>query len=723
MSRVFIILFVFVSVLFSSEIANSQVSQGGIPLEINELKSAGNYTIILPPFSYDNLKNTSVKDEAPGLKPFRFAYPFEVNYTTHNSGEWFSVGNGTACWKLKIISNGAKSLNLIFSDFALPKGARLFVFNDTKILGAFTAYNNKKSGKLAIAPIQGDELTIQLEVPEKHKEDDFFTLYRVNHDYVGILKSDRRPLGKEAGSCNVNVNCEDANDWADVKNAVCRMIVNGVEVCTGALVNNTAEDQKPYVLSAAHCYDKWDYAQTTVYVFNYESPFCASLDGDPINSISGAVMKAQFDSLDFALTELSLVPPPEYRPYYAGWNHSGDIPTSSVSIHHPQGDIKKISFDYNAPVIARFNSGYTKNGFLKILRWDSGVTEAGSSGGPLFNPNKQLIGTLTGGEAECGNPINDYYERFDMSWDYRSDSSKQLKYWLDPLKNGAQALNGVQFNSDENLCGAFTHLTDIDTYGKIALTNSGQFAGYWGGSNSAGITEFMERFSIPGNEQLSGVSMGVGKVSAAGINNQSKITLKVYNGNSRPQQMIYSQEVRIKDLVPNAMNFLGFNEMVEPADTFFVGFELSHVQSPDSFVIYQSLRASYEKNGFYLKQNNNWLKFNDANPNGKSMVNVIELVACNIDNLTDSPDVNVPLEIMIYPNPTSSEFIIESGKEIDENSIGVFNMIGQAVNVKNYRIALNKMEINLAGNIPGVYLVRFKSDNRLITRKISFVPW
>ena len=105
------------------------------------------------------------------------------------------------------------------------------------------------------------------------------------------------------------------------------------------------------------------------------------------------------------------------------------------------------------------------------------------------------------------------------------------------------------------------------------------------------------------------------------------------------------------------------------------------------------------------------------------MVNVFELVACNIDNLTDSPDVNIPLEIMIYPNPTSSAFIVESGKEIDETSVGVFNLIGQAVNLKVTPIALNKMEINLMGNIPGVYLVRLKSDNRLITRKISFVPW
>ncbi len=717
--------FTIVSVLYLNGIAVAQVSQGGFPLEINELKSGGNYTVILPAFNSEDLKNAKIEDNADSrLKPFRFAYPFEVNFTTHNSGEWFTAENGIAVWRLKIVSNGAKSLNLIFSDFSIPAGARLFIFNDNRIQGAFTNFNNKKSGKFAVAPISGDELTIQFEVPDKIKNNDYFTVSQVNHDYVGILKSERRPLGKVAGSCNVDVNCDEADEWSKAKNSVCRMIVNGVEVCTGALVNNTAEDQKPYVLSAAHCYDKWEYAETTVYVFNYESPFCEPLDGDPVNSVSGAMMKAQFDSLDFALTELSLVPPPEYRPYYAGWDHSDVMPSSTSSIHHPQGDIKKIAFDNDAPVISRFNNSYTKNGFLKILRWDDGVTEAGSSGGPLFNSNKQLIGTLTGGEAECGNPINDYFERFAWSWDYRADTTKQLKYWLDPTKKGSDVLDGAEFYTDENLCGAYTNLTDIDTYGKISIITSGSFSGYWGGSNNSGISEFVERFSIPGNEQLSGVSIGVGKVNAAGVNNTSEITIKVYNGNAKPSKLIYSQNVRIKNLVPNAMNFLGFNDIVEPEDTFFVGFELSHVQSPDSFVIYQSLRASYEKNSFYLKKDNTWLSFNDANPNGKSMVNVMELVACNIDDFnTDSQDVNKALEILVYPNPSKSTFIIESGKEIIENSIGVFNLLGQAVNVRVSRIAANKSEIDLSGNIPGVYLVRFKSDSRLITRKVSFVPW
>ena len=727
-------LYAFCCILFSLFLGvskiNAQISQGGGPMQVFELKSSINKVVEMPVFAQWMVANEIKKegDDNGNLKPFRFAYPFEVRLTTENSGEWYQVENGWRVWKLTIRSEGAKSLNLIFDEFKLPDNARLFIYNENSVLGAFTSYNNKSSGKFAIAPISGDEITVQYEVQDNKKSSSPFIISKVNHDFVGINeKSDRRPLDPYiAGECNVDINCEIGQNWNEVKNSVCRIIVDGREVCSGVLVNNTAEDQKPYVLSAAHCYDKKEYAETSVYVFSFESPFCAPLDGDPSNSVAGAVMKATFDSLDFALTELSLVPPPEYLAYYAGWDRKQALPSSSASIHHPWGMIKKIAIDEDPSVIANFStsSGYLKNGFLKILRWENGVTEPGSSGGPLFNSERKLVGTLTGGDAVCDNPVNDYFERFALSWDYKSDTSKQLKYWLDPINTNVDVLDGKQFNTGENLCGSFTNLKESDDYSLVTITEGGSFAGYWGGSNSVGITEFMERFAIPGEEQLSGVSLGIGKLKTSGINNQSKINIKVYNGNSKPEELIYSQTEKIKGLAQDAMNFFGFSEAVLPADTFFVGFELSGVQAADSFAVYQSLRYSYEEDNFWLKKSGEWFRFKDVNPSGKSMTNIIELVACNIDDFTtDTLLVNNPKEILIYPNPVQSAFLLEAGQNIPENSISVFNLIGQEIGVNIEKVTSRKANIDMTGNIPGIYLVRFKRDDGYITRKISFVPW
>ncbi|MCD6354146.1 MAG: T9SS type A sorting domain-containing protein [Prolixibacteraceae bacterium] len=723
-------IFIFLSGIFLiPHFLFGQVSQGGHPLEPEVLKSAEISVYTLPKVTNEKLLKAATQkyNSASGLKPFQFAHAFTVALDPGNSGSWATAENGTRIWRLKIKSEGAKSLNIIFSNFKLPEGARLFLFNKkvNYYLGAFTSFNNKISGKFAVAPVAGDELTVQYEIPANYDSGNDFVITRVNHDFAGILKSgDRRPLGKSAGDCNIDINCDLGSDWKEIKNAVCRLIVNGKEICTGTLVNNTANDQKPYILSAAHCYDKWEYAETTVYTFNYESPYCAPLDGDPSNSVSGAVMRAQFDSLDFALAEMSLVPPPEYRPYFAGWDRSGSIPDSTVSIHHPQGDIKKIAIDRDPPLFASFSSEYIKNGFIKIVRWEDGVTEAGSSGGALFNPQKNIIGTLTGGSALCSNPVNDYFERLDLSWNFKPDSSKQLKYWLDPLHSEVQSLEGKQFNHDENLCMAFTNLTDNDEHRLVPLKTSGGFSGYWGGSNNEGITEFVEQFSIDGNEQLAGISLGVGKVQDAFGGGDSEIKIKVYNGTNLPETMIYSKTVKIKDFVEDAMNFIGFEESVEPEDTFFIGFEMSNVNAQDSFAVYQSLRISTEANFFYFKQNGVWRNFKESNENNYSMSNVFELVACNVSgNLSDTPLVNNPLEILVYPNPASSVITLEAGQDILPENISVFNLLGKLVNYSLWNRQKRKIEIDLSGNDPGVYFVRFNNGKNFVTQKISFVPW
>ncbi len=709
---------------------HGQLSEGGFPLQVLTLKSGEPPYKKMPVLKQQVIDAALAKNQSAHmqLKALTFAHAFEVDFTPENSGTWYTTNSGVNVWKLTIVSERAYSLNLIFEDFKLHNKGRLFIYNEetNHYLGAYTSRNNKASEKFAVSPVAGERITVQYEVPEELGTPSDFTISRVNHDFMGILKFDRRPIqGQTAGDCNIDVNCEIGERWSQLKDAVCRLIVDGREVCSGTLINNTAEDETPYVLSASHCYDEWDLAETTVYTFNYESPYCAPLDGDPIHSLSGAVMKAHFDSLDFALVELDDIPPPDFRPYYAGWDRSTGLPDSSLSIHHPMGDVKKISFDYDMPEYATFKSSTIKNptnGSFKVLRWDEGVTEVGSSGGALFNFNDQLIGTLSGGAAMCGNPVNDYYARFAMQWDYRTDSTKQLKYWLDPNDTGAASVDGKQFNTKEDLCTAFTHLNDADEHGNIAITVSGETKGYWGGTNSVGIDEFVERFAIDGNEILDGVAFGVGRLESN--NPDNKITVKVYNGNRIPEQLIYTKDVFVNNWAEDAMNFVGFDELVEPADTFFVGFELSGINANDTFAIYQSLRQNEQAtNHFYLKQNGSWQSFAAMNTENFAMVNVIELVACNYSLITDTPIVEQPENVWLYPNPTAGALTLESDNEIDPNNISVYNLIGQAIETEVEQTDMYRVKINLSGKTPGVYFVRFSYGDSYVTRKISYVPW
>ncbi|MCK3684417.1 T9SS type A sorting domain-containing protein [Maribellus sp. YY47] len=706
-----------IGLLVNIHFAAAQVSEGGYPLQVISVKSVGAEAVKMPEVKQSMIDSLTAENSSNerNLKAFRFAYKFNVDFSPANSGQWYSTNSGFNVWKLTIQSAGAQSLNLIFHNFQLPEGARLFLYNEQEehYLGAYTAKNNKVSQKFAVSPVAGDEVTVQYEVPKKLGTPSCFEIASVNHDFVGILKSERRPLGL-AGSCNVDVNCDVAGKYGELKNAVCRLIVDGDEICSGTLVNNTAKDGKPYIISAAHCYDAWELAETTVYTFNYESPYCAPLDGDPGNSISGAVMKAQSDSLDFALTEMSLVPPPTYRPYYAGWNHTDVYSDSTVSIHHPQGDVKKIAFDENKPTPSNFTVDYIPNAFLKIATWEAGVTESGSSGGGLFNRNGQLIGTLTGGAATCIKPVNDYFANFSVYWDYYPDSSKQVKCWLDPLASATSSLDGEQFNSGEDLCGAFTNLNDNDEHGNIRITSGGSFAGYWGGTNTVGITEIVEKFDIPGSESLKGVSLGVGKMvkKAGGI---STVDVKVYEGTDMPGTVLFSKTVNITSLAKDAMNYIDFGQDVKPVGTFFVGIDIRNIQAQDTLVLYQSLRNTGEENNFYYKRSGDWYNF-ETNEQGV-MTSVMELIACNIDQVTDTPIVNVPADVWLYPNPSNSVLNVVSDQEIVVETISIFNVMGQEVQAPLLSVEENRVKIDLSGKTPGTYIIRFNYNDSFVTRK------
>src|SRR5262249_41613307 len=59
------------------------------------------------------------------------------------------------------------------------------------------------------------------------------------------------------------------------------------------------------------------------------------------------------------------------------------------------------------------------NNFLKV-RWESGVTEPGSSGAPLWigsATDPQLVGALSGGSSSCNNQSGvDVFNRFDVAF-------------------------------------------------------------------------------------------------------------------------------------------------------------------------------------------------------------------------------------------------------------------------------------------------------------------
>lgn len=703
----------------------AQLSEGGVPRNPSVVKKAASRILDMPLVSNDILRWEAEQIQLENtLKPLRFAYSFEVSVSPFSHGEWLRSEDGWWIWQLTIRSDEALSLNLIFGEYNPAPGDRLFLFTPdySYVLGAYTDLNITEGNVLAVSPLPGDEVVVQFETAV-YPDHVPFVINWINHDFVGILKffDTRRPLGKTAGDCIPDINCEVADSWREVQNSVCRVMVEGKELCTGTLLNNTASNSRPFVLTANHCISTSNKAMSSLFLFNYESPYCGSLDGDVSNSISGSALRATHDSLDFSLVELSVHPPPSFRPFYAGWNRGSSATDTVACIQHSQGDIKKISIDNDSPVISSFGlNGYTSNGFWRVNRWEYGATEEGASGGPLFNVKGQIAGSLVGGNSRCSYPFNDYFSRFDLAWDHRADSAHQLKYWLDPLKSNTLNVEGERFYEGPDFCMSFSNLIEDDEHELLRLnTSAGSFDGYWTGTNNQGITEVGDKFKIAGDERVQGVSMGIGKRFLKNVNNTSRLRINVYNLRGNLTEIIHTQHVNLRDLFNNAMNFVAFNDIVEPADSFLVAVNFEGIAEGDSVAIFQSVRQNIPQSSIYIRQNGIWAEFKKSNSEGFTGSLAFELVACNVSNqISDTTIIDIPLEVKLFPNPTIGRVEIAANSNITVDMVTVYNLLGQQIPYKSARLTPRKIEINLAGNSPGIYLIRVLDGNKHFSGKI-----
>lgn len=484
------------------------------------LKDAPN--MIMPEFDLQQQLNEDAINNANKSAPYRFGFEHIVNYSLQSHGIWETLPNGDRVWMIKLTSEDALSINLVFNDFYLPEGAMLHIYNADKSMydGAYTSINNNENNMLGTQLVQGESAIVEYYEPAEVAGQGRLLIGMVVHGYRDINGWYQEKVN-ESGACNMDVICPDGAPWADEIRSEAR-ILNGGGLCSGTLVNNTAQDGTPYFLTANHCNPSS--MGSAVFRFNYDSPTCGSQTSANSTApstndvVNGSTFRASNADSDFGLVELANVPPVSYNVYYAGWDNSGNTPQTAVGIHHPIGDVKKISFDDDVLQSAQGLSSIA-NSEWRIEAWERNTTtEGGSSGSGLWDENHHIVGQLHGGQASCSNSINDYYGKFSMSWggNGSTSSSQRLQDWLDPQGSGVTSLDGWDPNgstiaddagiititeptTSSSFCnGYFVPVVTLKNYGTSTLTSvtisynvdGGTNQTYnWTGSLSSGATE------------------------------------------------------------------------------------------------------------------------------------------------------------------------------------------------------------------------------------------
>jgi lysyl endopeptidase len=441
----------FILIFASIAVTNAQISRQISPKSQKTPFPQAAPIVLLKPL---NIPALIAEDLAqPGQN--RFSAPIFTEISTLNQGQWTEFPDGSRVWRCGVQAQGAEALILVFEKVNLPEGATLHAYSPDKkqVLGAYTKASCLPNGRFLIGPVTGETVILEIMEPAEAKNMSKLVLNRVDYAYKKDYGGEAFSFGTSA-PCNININCTAGSNWQIEKKGIARILMvfqNGTGWCTGSLMANTANSFEPYLLTAHHCqligqtpdFPVWRFD------FDYEAANCPNPAIEPIaNSVLGCTRVSFRSATDFMLLKLNPIPG-NFDVYFNGWNRDTvtTYPTSTF-IHHPDGDIKKISID-NDPLKVHPNvlnwggpfGSSQPNTHWKVIP-DVGVFQGGSSGGPLFDTQKRILGQLHGGVFNACTPATAYFGRFNQSWSDGQSPEERLKDWLDPANTGVVTKNG-----------------------------------------------------------------------------------------------------------------------------------------------------------------------------------------------------------------------------------------------------------------------------------------
>lgn len=698
----------FVFLAFSAFQAQAQDS--------NQLLSLDRYAadksvpqIFLPTPNMQAIHAEDIEREKQGVL-HRIGVHHFTHITSTSAGTWKTLPNGDRLWQLNIKSPGAEALSFLFDRFQLFDHSSFWVQDKAGNLlhQKFTVADVQDHGMQHIPLCFGDEMTLNLLEPVGSKPSEFL-IDRITYGYRDTGNPNIQKIN-ESDPCQVNVNCNpEGNNWQDEKRGVARILVvdgNQQGLCSGSLVNNTAQDCKPLFLTALHCgvtsttanFNQWKF------YFRYEAPTCTNptTAGTLANNVITGCVKLSDSGdgggesgSDFLLVQLgtlanqtatvTTLKSANFNAYWNGWDANTAAATGGVSIHHPSGDIKKIS-TFTGTLVT---SGWNGNGVSSHWRvtWAStanghGVTEGGSSGSPIFNTNggnSRIVGTLTGGASFCTQTnAPDYYGKMSYHWlSNGTAANRRLKTHLDPGNTGLLVLNGSAnpcstvnptptgpCAATSTTCDEYIRNVTLNTINNTtACTNYGNYI-----STSTSLTRG-QAYTLTVLPQI------IGQANAGAYTGDEIAAWIDYNNNN----VFDEPSERIAYVIVGTGWSNQFNFTVPVGTT--TGAKRLRV------------RISYSEDGAIT-------------PCGTSPFGEVEDYTVNIVASTASIFENNPLNaISVYPNPTSDLLFVDLSEISDETVMELYDITGKLLQ-KSTVISGGMKTLSLQSFSPGIYQLR-----------------
>ncbi len=451
--------------LTSISYIHAQVSHGGTPYSIMFQLEDDYQVINLHKPDLDKIvEEDLIKDALGGPAPRRMGVSIKANLGLENAGTWTDLPGLGKLWRMAIVVKDALAIGVYYDQFSIPEGGELFIYNKDKsqVIGAFTYDNNPPSNLFATQFTEGEKVILEYFQPKGTTGKAKINVSELAYAYRDIDFGYNNE--RDSWWCMIDVACEEGDGWEDQINGAARISIKiggSYFWCSGTLINNTSHDRTPYFLTASHCGGNASSSDLNqwIFYFNYQA---ASCDGNSTgyDSKTGCALKARDPGQaeqddpgsDFYLVQINGSIPDNFGVYYNGWNRTNDNEDaqSGVGVHHPAGDIKKIS-TYDYPLTSStFWNGQPTHWKLTWAETTNGtsIMQGGSSGSPIFDANGLIMGDLTGGYTSnsCETPSPAYYGKMYWSWDKNGTTdATQLEPWLDPTGTGDEKIPGLSW--------------------------------------------------------------------------------------------------------------------------------------------------------------------------------------------------------------------------------------------------------------------------------------
>ena len=418
--------------------------------------------------------NISAKKEGMALA----GYLNRVDFNLDNSGQWDTLKDGSKIWRLALYCSAYIS-RIHFDKCWFPEHAKLYIYSfDKEYLSDEVMSSENHSQATKNNPIRTfsrelkkDSIVLEYYIPSGIKDKGIISIWFIEEPFKRIynkkntsVKTENEIGFNESKGCNININCPLGQDWQIEKKAIARVYIPNYETSTaslgtGFLINNIKNDFTPYFITANHCLNGYDAINNPIIndceiLWNYEYSSCENETNAPFfMTTEGSKVIANNINTDFALLQLTdnLINKLNSEAYYLGWDIGTNNASTGITIHHPMGDVKKITTFSNT--ITLEDVSYNNIIFSVLsLNYNEGITEHGSSGSPLINYNRRVIGVDFGiptanNELSCEQLVNakSYFINLNESWNNANDEKRKLQPWLDPGNIGATICDGTKY--------------------------------------------------------------------------------------------------------------------------------------------------------------------------------------------------------------------------------------------------------------------------------------